>query len=70
VCFEVCMSRQLQTVCEYWANNVLQYYFLNGLLTDAFSEGLSGMLCSVNWLLLTDILGQVVWKEFLGIYDP
>jgi hypothetical protein len=64
------MSRQLQTVCEYWANNVLQYYFLNGLLSNAFSEGLSGMLCGVNWLLLTDILGQVVWEEFLGIYGP
>jgi hypothetical protein len=59
------MSRQLQTVCEYRANNVLQYYFLNELLTNAFSEGLSGMLCSVNWLLLTDILGQVVREDFL-----
>jgi len=70
VCFEVFVSRQLQTVCEYWANNVLQYYFLNGLLTNAFSEGLSGMLCSVNWLLLTDILGQVVWEEFVEYLTP
>jgi len=47
------MSRHLQTVCEYQENNVLQYYFLNGLLKNAFSEGLSGMLYSVNGLLLT-----------------
>jgi hypothetical protein len=65
VCFEVSISRHLQTLCEYWANNGLKYYFLNGLLTNAFSEGLSGMLCSVNWLLLTDISGQVVSEEFL-----
>lgn len=53
MCFEVSMSRHLQTVCEYQENNVLQYYFLNGLLKNAFSEGLSGMLYSVNGLLLT-----------------
>ena len=62
------MSRQLQTVHEYWEKMYYNIIFFNGLLTNAFSEGPSGMLHSLNWLLL------IFWdnspERILRMLDP